>query len=73
VGEQAVIAHADAQASGNPPEKDGDEESLPGKEKERDDGSDVKQAHESGSDPVNLAIILRFFLQDFERLSHRGL
>src|SRR5258708_36875693 len=31
--QQTVIAHANAEASGNPPQEHGDEERLPGKEK----------------------------------------
>jgi hypothetical protein len=64
--EQAVIAHADAQAGGDPPENDGYQKCLPGKEKQSGDSGHVEYAHENRSDPVNFAVVLRFFLQDFE-------
>src|SRR5262249_46695956 len=46
VSEQAVIPHADAQAARNPPQKDGNEECLPGEHEQRRDGAHVKCCHE---------------------------
>src|SRR5258707_12289129 len=51
--QQPVIAHADAKAPGNPPQKNGDEECFPGEEKQRCNRADVKQAHRDCSTPVN--------------------
>ena len=57
--EQAVIAHADAEAAGNPPEKNGDEQRLPGKEKQRGDCSDVER-------PMKLAVTQLISLSVFD-------
>jgi len=46
MGEQPVVAHPDAQASGNPPQEHRDQKSLPGKEEKRRDRAHVEQAHE---------------------------
>src|SRR5205085_1073957 len=50
--EQAVISHADSQASGKPPEKYGKRQSLPTEEEERGDGADVNQAEEKRDGPI---------------------
>src|SRR5437870_4549365 len=54
VRKQAVIAHADSQAAGNPPQEHGNEKCLPGKKEDCCDRADVERQHESGCDPVNL-------------------
>jgi hypothetical protein len=46
VREQTVIRNPDAQAAGNPPQKQRDEKSLPGKHEERCYGAYVKCDHE---------------------------
>jgi len=53
MGEEPVIAHPDAQAAGDPPEKCRYQESLPGKEEERGDRAQVEQAHGGCRDPVD--------------------
>src|SRR6266478_2665393 len=45
MSKQPVVAHADAQASGNPPQEHRNQESFPGEKEERRDGAHVKQAH----------------------------
>src|ERR1700733_9102949 len=54
--QQAVIAHADAEASRDPPEKDQCEKSFPTEEEKCGDGSDVKQEHERGGNPVDFVL-----------------
>ena len=62
MGEQAVIAHADAQAARDPPQKHCDEKCLPGEKEECRDRSNVEQSHEGGCDPVDFTFCgLRFF------------
>ena len=56
VREQAVITHANAQASRHPPQKSSNEQCLPGKE-ERGDGPDVEGSHKEGCDPVDLVVV----------------
>ena len=51
VGQQAVVSHADADASGDPPQHHRDEEGLPGEKEERSDRANVKGDHEDGRDP----------------------
>jgi hypothetical protein len=56
--EQAMVGHADANVDG---EEVGDEEGgevLPGEEEERGDGSDVKEPHGDGGDPVDAALLV---------------
>src|SRR5690349_6582502 len=53
VREQAMVAHADAQASRDPPKNDGQSEGLPGEEKQRCDRADVKGQHERGRRPID--------------------
>jgi hypothetical protein len=52
VGEQAVIAHTDAEASGSAIEHNGNGQRFPGKEEKSGDGAHVKQDHERGGRPV---------------------
>jgi hypothetical protein len=51
MGEEAMVAHTDAEASGDPPEKDGDEEGLPMKHEERGDSADVKEDQNGDGKP----------------------
>src|ERR1700733_6106400 len=55
--QQAMVGHADAQASRNPPKKHGHEQSFPGEEEERDNCPDVKQGHKGCSYPVDLVVV----------------
>jgi hypothetical protein len=54
--EQAVIAHADAERPGDPPQHHRGEDGAPVDVEERGDRADVKRAHGNGRDPVDLAI-----------------
>src|SRR4029077_6369613 len=56
MGEQAVIAHADAQTSRNPPKEHRNEHRLPGEKEQRDNCPGVKQRHESCSYPVEFVL-----------------
>ena len=51
MGEESMVAHADAEASGDPPEKHGDEEGLPMEHEERGDGADVERNHDQEREP----------------------
>jgi hypothetical protein len=64
--QQPVITHADAQAAGNPPQKNGDEKCLPGEKEQRSHCPDVKQGHEDGGDPINFGIYCGFSIEGFE-------
>src|SRR5258708_26443857 len=72
VRQQPVVSHANAQASRNPPQEHGDEQGLPGKEKERRHNSDVKEPHEYRRHPINFAVSSLSFLQTFELHFHEG-
>jgi hypothetical protein len=50
VRQQPVISDADPQTSSNPPEKQGDEKSLPGKHEKRDYSAYVKRHHEKSGE-----------------------
>ena len=54
--QQAVVSHANAQASRHPPQEHRHQECLPGKEEQRRDGADVKSRHESRCDPVDFVV-----------------
>src|SRR5512133_1522948 len=54
VGQQAVVAHADAEASGNPPQECCECCDFPRKEEEGGDCADMKHHHEKRGDPINL-------------------
>jgi len=41
-----MVAHADAEASGDPPEDDSDEEGSPAKHEERSDRADMEREHD---------------------------
>ena len=48
-----VKTHADAQAGGNPPKQDRSQQRLPTEDEERRHRSDMQEAHENCSMPVN--------------------
>ena len=50
VGEQAVVAHADADVRSPDPEDGGADESFPREHEERCDGQDVEDRHEDDGD-----------------------
>ena len=58
VGEQAVVAHADADVDGEEVHDDEDGEVGPGEEEEGGDGSDVKEPHGDGGDPIDAALLV---------------
>ena len=58
MGQQAVVAHADAHVDGEEVGDDGGGGVLPGEEEERGDGADVEQAHDDGGDPVDAAFLV---------------
>jgi len=51
MGEEAMVAHAYAEASGDPPEKHCDEEGLPVEHEERGDGAEVERNHDEEREP----------------------
>ena len=51
MGEEAMVAHADAEASGNPPEKHGNEEGFPTEHEERGDGAEMERDHDEEGQP----------------------
>ena len=63
VRQQAVIAHADAQAAGNPPQEHRDEECLPGEEEQCGDRANVKCGHETRRNPVHFIFFRLSFFQ----------
>jgi len=73
VGKQAMVGHADAHVDGEKVHDDEDGEIRPGEEEEGGDGSDVKEPHGDGGDPVDAAFlvlaphakVLLYFLRDF--------
>src|SRR5437763_16968798 len=56
MSKQPMIAHANAETSGHPPQKDRNQECFPGKEKQRRNRPEVKGNHEKGSNPINLTV-----------------
>ncbi len=46
VGEQAMIAHADPEAAGNPPHDDGQDQCFPGEEEDSAKGREMKPNHD---------------------------
>ena len=58
VGEQAVVAHADADVDGEEVHDAEDGQVLPGEAEERGDGADVEEAHDDGGDPVDAAMLM---------------
>jgi hypothetical protein len=51
MGEEAMVAHADAEASCYPPEEHGYKEGLPVEHEESSDGSDVERNHDEERQP----------------------
>src|SRR5579859_5123377 len=49
--EQAVVAHADAEASGDPPQEHRERQRLPTEHEERSNCADMEQNHEKSCDP----------------------
>ena len=67
MSEQAMVAHADAEAARNPPQEAGNEKCLPGKEEQRCNCADVKGPHKNGRDPVNFVVLAIAFKRcDFQ-------
>src|SRR5579863_4710024 len=64
--EQTVVTHANAEAAGNPPQEECNEESLPRKEKESGDCTQMKQNHKRRRHPVNIIVARLFSLQIIE-------
>jgi hypothetical protein len=58
VGEQAMVGHADADVDGEEVHDDEGGEIFPGEEEEGGDGSDVKEPHGDGGDPVDAALLV---------------
>jgi hypothetical protein len=53
MGEEAVVAHADAEASSEPPEEHGDEEGFPVEHEERGDGAEMERDHDEERQPYD--------------------
>ena len=70
MSEEAVIAHANSQASRNPPQKQGDEEGLPREKEKGDDGADVEKGHEESGDPIDLTFARLGFPKNIEFNGH---
>src|SRR5271169_4462588 len=51
--EQAVIAHTNAEAAGNPPHNHANNQRLPGKKEHGGEGAEMKGDHDRGYAPVN--------------------
>src|SRR6266446_299060 len=66
VREQAMIAHADAQAPRHPPQEHGDEQCLPREEEKRRHSADVKRRHERRRHPIYFAVYRLSFFQAFQ-------
>ena len=58
MGEQAVVAHADAHVDSEEVHDDEDSEILPGEEEELGDGSNVEEPHCDGGDPVDAPLLV---------------
>jgi hypothetical protein len=56
MGEQAVVAHADANAGGEPPEKCGYEKGFPCEEEQGRDGAEMEKRHKRSSDPIDFVV-----------------
>src|SRR5579859_5516691 len=50
---QAVIAHADAQAAGNPPHEEAKNKGLPGEKKESAESAEMQTDHDGGHTPID--------------------
>jgi hypothetical protein len=53
MGQQAMIAHPNAQASRNPPKEYGYQERFPAEHEESNDGANMKRNHEKRSNPIH--------------------
>ena len=53
VGKQAVVTHANAETSGDPPEKKPEGQRFPSKKEQRGDRADMKCQHEKRCGPIN--------------------
>src|SRR5258708_26059063 len=72
VCEQAMIAHADAQAARHPPQEHGDEQRLPCEEEKSGHCSNVEEHHECRGHPIKFAICSLSFFQAFQLHFHEG-
>jgi hypothetical protein len=52
MGQQPVVAHADAGTPGNTIEQSRQGKRLPGKHEERDNSADVEAKHKESSNPI---------------------
>lgn len=53
VRQKSVVAHPDAKTPGDPPQRKRQRESLPCKEKQRCDGTEMERNHKYGCDPID--------------------
>src|ERR1700675_2234559 len=53
MGQQAMVAHADAQAAANPPHNETYDKGLPGEEKHGGKRAQVQTHHDQGDAPIN--------------------
>ena len=53
MGQQAMVAHSDSEAAGNPPEKRSKNQILPTEEEQSGDSSDVEHRHKERCDPID--------------------
>src|SRR6266705_5175052 len=60
MSEQPVIAHANAKASRNPPEKHSYKQGLPGEKEQGCNRAKMKQRHKSGGYPIDFIVRGRF-------------
>jgi hypothetical protein len=58
MGQQAVVAHADADVDGEEVHDAEGGEILPREEEERGEGADVEEAHDDGGDPVDASLLV---------------
>jgi hypothetical protein len=49
--EEPMVAHADAEASGDPPQEHGDKEGLPMEHEERGNGAEMERNHDEKRQP----------------------
>src|SRR5271156_4596639 len=70
VSEQAVIADADADAGGEPPENNRYKKSLPGKKEKCNKRADMKEHHEGSGDPIDFVVARLLLFQILELNRH---
>ena len=63
--EQAVVAHADAEAAGNPPQEKRQKKRLPGEEEQGGNRAQMKQNHDGRREPVHTVGVRLLLLQTF--------